>query len=130
MIISFSFQDKQATESDRQRKLARMDAVRKRAADAAHEDVSGSLAITNRKMREMREQDLRTVSMYRQQTKHEDIAHHLMSFITREVNVRLMPGYTEFFEFVLQNPYPEQHSINIACDDDELRYVDHRFPVR
>ena len=125
MIIESSFQDKQATESDRQRKLARMEAVRKRAADAVSEDVSGSLAMTNRKMRELREQDLRTVSMYRQQTKHEDIAHHLMSFITREVNIRLMPGYTEFFELVLQNPYPEQHSISIACDDDELRCFNH-----
>jgi nephrocystin-4 len=99
-----------------------MEAVRKRTAETANDDVSGSLAMTNRKLRELRENDLRTISMYRQQTKHEDIAHHLMSFITREVHIRLMPGYTEFFEFVLQNPYPEQHSISIACDDDELRY--------
>lgn len=98
-----------------------MDAVRKRVADSANEDISTSLAMTNRKMRELRENDLRTLSMYRQQTKHEDIAHHLMNFITREVHIRLMPGYAEFFEFVLQNPYPEQHSISIACNDDELR---------
>jgi nephrocystin-4 len=100
-----------------------MDAVRKRAAETTDDDVSASVGMTNRKMRELRENDLRTISMYRQQTKHEDIAHHLMSFITREVHIRLMPGYVEFFEFVLQNPYPEQHSISIACDDDELRYI-------
>jgi nephrocystin-4 len=99
-----------------------MEAVRKRTVETASDDMSASLPVTNRKMRELRETDLRTISMYRQQTKHEDIAHHLMSFITREVNIRLMPGYVEFFEFVLQNPYPEQHSISIACDDDELRY--------
>jgi nephrocystin-4 len=99
-----------------------MEAVRKRTADTANDDTSVSLGTTNRKLRELRENDLRTISMYRQQSKHEDIAHHLMSFITKEIHVRLMPGYVEFFEFVLQNPYPEQHSISIACDDDELRY--------
>jgi nephrocystin-4 len=104
-----------------------MEAVRKRAAESVSDDVSGSLAMTNRKMRELRENDLRTISMYRQQTKHEDIAHHLMSFITREVHIRLMPGYVEFFEFILQNPYSEQHSISIACDDDELRYFNFYF---
>lgn len=109
-------------EAERQRKIARMEAVRKRAADTGDDNISASLPVTNRKIRELRENDLRTISMYRQQTKHEDIAHHLMSFITREVHIRLMPGYAEFFEFVLQNPYPEQHSITIACDDDELRY--------
>lgn len=108
-------------ESERQRKLARMEAVRKRAAESENEGLSSSLPVTNRKMREFRENDLRTISMYRQQTKHEDIAHHLMNFITREVHIRLMPGYVEFFEYVLQNPYPEQHSISIACTDDELR---------
>ncbi|CAF1495816.1 unnamed protein product [Adineta ricciae] len=115
--------DKQASESERQRKLARMEAVRKRAAETGNEGVSSSMPGTNRKLRELRETDLRTISMYRQQTKHEDIAHHLMSFITREVHIRLMPGYVEFFEFILQNPYPEQHSISIACDDDELSVV-------
>ena len=99
-----------------------MEAVRKRTAESGTDDISGSLAMTNRKMRELRENDLRTLSMYRQQTKHKDIAHHLMSFITREIRIRLMPGYTEFFEYILDNPYSEQHSISIACDDDELRY--------
>lgn len=98
-----------------------MEAVRKRTVDTEDEGAV-SVAMTNRKVRELRQNDLRTISMYRQQTKHEDIAHHLMNFITREVNIRLMPGYVEFFEFVLQNPFPEQHSISIACDDDELRY--------
>ncbi|CAF3451554.1 unnamed protein product [Rotaria sp. Silwood1] len=115
--------DKQAQESERQRKLSRMEAVRKRAAETNNDDISASLPMTNRKIRELRENDLRTISMYRQQTKHEDIAHHLMNFITREVNIRLMPGYVEFFEYTLQNPYPEQHSISIACDDDELSVV-------
>ncbi|CAF4479437.1 unnamed protein product, partial [Rotaria sp. Silwood2] len=119
--------DKQAQESDHQRKLSRMEAVRKRAAETNNDEVSASLPMTNRKIRELRENDLRTISMYRQQTKHEDIAHHLMNFITREVNVRLMPGCVEFFEYNLQNPYPEQHSISIACDDDELRYQYHFF---
>jgi len=98
-----------------------MEAVRKRAAEVGSEDISNSLAVTNHKMRELRENDLRTISMYRQQTKHEDIAHHLMSFITREVHIRLMPGYVEFFEFILENPFAEQHSVTIACNDDELR---------
>ncbi|CAF1455211.1 unnamed protein product [Adineta steineri] len=115
--------DKQANESERQRKLARMESVRKRTAEAGTDDVSTSLAMTNRKARELRGSDLRTISMYRQQTKHEDIAHHLMAFITREVNIRLMPGNVEFFEYILQNPYPEQHSISIACNDDELSVV-------
>ena len=99
-----------------------MEAVRKRTTEVSDDDISTSLPTTNRKARELRTNDLRTISMYRQQTKHQDIAHHLMNFITREVHVRLMPGYAEFFEFVLQNPYSEQHSICIACEDDELRY--------
>ncbi|CAF0762294.1 unnamed protein product [Rotaria sordida] len=115
--------DKQAQESERQRKLSRMEAVRKRAAETNNDDISASLPITNRQVRELRENDLRTISMYRQQSKHEDIAHHLMNFITREINIRLMPGYVEFFEYILQNPYPEQHSISIACNDDELSVV-------
>ena len=100
-----------------------MEAVRKRAAETGDDKISATMATTNRKNRELRENDLRTISMYRQQTKHEDIAHHLMNFITREIHIRLMPGHVEFFEYVLQNPYPEQHSISIACDDDELRSV-------
>lgn len=99
-----------------------MEAVRKRAADTGSEEITAAMGTTNRKMRELREVDLKAISMYRHQTKHEDIAQHLTKFITREVNVRLMPGYVEFFEFVLQNPYPEAHSISIACNDDELRY--------
>jgi nephrocystin-4 len=99
-----------------------MQAVRKRAADTVDDDVTASMPTTNRKMRELRENDLRTISMYRQQSKHEDIANHLMGFITREVHIRLMPGYVEFFEFILQNPYQQQHSFSIACNDDELRY--------
>ena len=104
-----------------------MEAVRKRAAETGDDKISATMATTNRKNRELRENDLRTISMYRQQTKHEDIAHHLMNFITREVHIRLMPGHVEFFEYVLQNPYPEQHSISIACDDDELRSVSSIF---
>lgn len=98
-----------------------MEAVRKRVAQVGTDDASTVVGTTNRKMRELRENDLRAISMYRHQTKHDDIAHHLMKFITREVNIRLMPGHVEFFEFALQNPYPNQHSITIACDDDELR---------
>ena len=99
-----------------------MEAVRKRAADTGSEEITAAMGTTNRKMRELREVDLKAISMYRHQTKHEDIAQHLTKFITREVNVRLMPGYVEFFEFLVQNPYPEAHSISIACNDDELRY--------
>ena len=117
-------------ESERQRKLARMEAVRKRAAETGDEKISATMPNTNRKNRELRESDLRAISMYRQQSKHADIAHHLMNFITREVHIRLMPGYVEFFEYVLQNPYPEQHSIGIACDDDELRSVPSVFKER
>jgi nephrocystin-4 len=99
-----------------------MEAVRKRAHESMNNERADVIpATTSRKMRELRTNDLRAISMYRDQTKHDDIAHHLSSLITREVNIRLMPGYAEFFEFILENPYSEQHSISIACNDDELR---------
>ena len=75
-----------------------MEAVRKRATEINDDDTSLSLPMTNRKIRDLRESDLRTIEMYRQQTKHQDIARHLLNFITREVHIRLMPGHVEFFE--------------------------------
>ena len=115
------FQDKQKIEAERQRKLARMEAVRKRTAELGDDQNINSSLSTNRKVREIRQSDLRAISMYRQQTKHDDIAHHLMTFITREVHVNLIPGHVEFFEYTLENPYSDSHSIQIFTNDDELR---------
>ncbi|CAF0829530.1 unnamed protein product, partial [Didymodactylos carnosus] len=114
-------QDKQAIETERLRKLSRMEAVRKKVIEG--DETTLTPLTTNKKLRELRETDLRTISLYRHQTKHADIAHHLSNFITKELHISLMPGSAEFFEFVLQNPFSEQHSVSIACNDDEISVV-------
>ena len=119
---------------DQKRKLSRMEAVRKNEAD--HTQVVGvSLTLvvtltyltltlvllqTFRQEKEERSRDLKTIELYREQTKKEGILTMLNQAITTEHSLSPCMGSTEFFEFVLHNPYNVEHTVYLDVDDHEL----------
>lgn len=52
--------------------------------------------------------------------KRNNIINILNMAITAEHSIFASMGTTEFFEFVLRNPYNVEHSISVDCDDPEL----------
>lgn len=68
-----------------------------------------------------RMRDLKTIDFYRQQTKRDGILNMLSQNMTTEHTIYPSFGTTEFFEFVLRNPFNIQHSVVVECNDPELR---------
>ncbi|XP_071945028.1 nephrocystin-4-like [Antedon mediterranea] len=122
----FSRQDKAVQESNResdavkQRKLARMKALRQ--LDNASNGTSKSVLL-KKEERIQRNRDLRTIELYRDRTKKENILNMLQSVITTEHTVHPSFGHAEFFEFVLKNPYNVDHTISIQIEDTELSVI-------
>ena len=75
---------------------------------------------TFRQEKEERSRDLRTIELYREQTKKEGILCMLNQAITTEHSLSPAMGSTEFFEFVLHNPYNVEHTVFLDVDDPEL----------
>ena len=73
--------------------------------------------------KEERMRDLKTIGHYRHENKRDGILNMLNSAITTEHVINPSLGYTEFFEFVLRNPYNVETTVIIECQDPELRYV-------
>ena len=76
---------------------------------------------TFRREKDERARDLRTIELYRSQGKRDGILSMLSQAITTEHTIHPASGTTEFFEFVLKNPYNHQHTITIEWEDPELR---------
>ena len=75
---------------------------------------------TFRHEKEERSRDLKTIELYRQQNKKDGILNMLNAAITTEHTVSPSLGTTEFFEFVLRNPYNVEHTVMLDVDDPEL----------
>lgn len=73
--------------------------------------------------KEERSRDLKTIELYRQQTKREGIQAMLNQSISTEHTIHPCMGNTEFFEFVLKNPYNNEFTIIVESDDPDLMYV-------
>ena len=75
---------------------------------------------TFRHEKEERSRDLKTIELYRQQNKKEGIMQMLNAAITTEHTLSPSLGTTEFFEFVLHNPYNVEHTVTLDVTDPEL----------
>ena len=75
---------------------------------------------TYRQEKEERARDLKMIALYRSQNKREGILNMLNSAITSEHTIHPSLGTTEFFEFVLCNPYNVQHTVIVDTDNPEL----------
>ncbi|KAK3594431.1 hypothetical protein CHS0354_000253 [Potamilus streckersoni] len=107
------------TDAERQRKLARMNAIR----NLQGEDNKG-VTITNlQRGKTERMRDYKTMEIYRLQTKKDGILSMLSQSISTEHTIHPSFGTAEFFEFVLRNPFNVQHMVQIQCDDKDLRVV-------
>ena len=71
--------------------------------------------------KEERARELRIIETYRAQGKKEGILNMLNQAITTEHVIHPSLGSTEFFEYVLKNPYNVEHTVVVECDDAELR---------
>lgn len=63
------------------------------------------------------------MEFYRNQTKHDQILSKLREFTTTEYAIYPNFGITEFFEFVITNPYNQPQVITILIDDPDIQVV-------
>ena len=70
--------------------------------------------------KEERMRDLRTIELFRAQSKRDGIMNMLNFAITTEHTLFASMGTTEFFEFALRNPYNMEHTVIIDCPDSDL----------
>ncbi|XP_072022580.1 nephrocystin-4-like [Amphiura filiformis] len=109
-------------DSKRQRKLARMQAVRQAKTQGGENGLGQSLLV-KKEEKLQRTRDLKTIEIYRERTKKDGILNMLQSVITTEHTVHPSFGHAEFFEFVLKNPYNIQHTISIQWEDPDLSII-------
>jgi nephrocystin-4 len=114
---------KREGDAKKQRKLARMQALRQAQADNAN--ISGLSQTVQLKKEEnvQRTRDLKTIELYRDRSKKEGILSMLQSAITTEHIIHPSFGHAEFFEYVLRNPYNVQHTVTVQWEDPELSII-------
>ncbi|XP_022255339.1 nephrocystin-4-like [Limulus polyphemus] len=106
--------------SERRRKLARMEAVR---SQSNNNQELNLLTKENLHVLRERQRDLRTLQVYREHHKHEEILNLLQKTITTEATIHPTLGAVEFFEFELTNPYTTDCNIFIEIDNPYLNIV-------
>ncbi|XP_045161165.2 nephrocystin-4-like isoform X2 [Mercenaria mercenaria] len=106
-------------DSERQRKLARMQALRNQ--DGGIEKPQTLMA--HKQLKTERARDLKTMEIYRMQTKKEGIEAMLSQSITTEHAIHPSFGTSEFFEFVLRNPFNVEHTVKIEWESKNLHCV-------
>ncbi|KAK7093407.1 nephrocystin-4-like isoform X1 [Littorina saxatilis] len=108
------------SDAERLRKLARMNAVK----TLLHEDDEKTTTILGYKQEKTeRMRDLKTMEIYRDQMKRDGIMTMLSQNITTEHTIFPTFATAEFFEFVLRNPYNQEHLLTIEWNDKDLRVV-------
>ncbi|KAI8794088.1 nephrocystin-4 isoform X1 [Biomphalaria glabrata] len=109
-------------DAERLRKLARLQAVKNKT--AKEESNNGITTIIGyRQEKTERARDYKTMDIYRNQTKHDGIISMLSTSITTEHILFPSFGTTEFFEFVLRNPFNNEQTLTIEINDPDLFLV-------
>ncbi|KAH9490048.1 Nephrocystin-4 [Bulinus truncatus] len=109
-------------DAERQRKLARLHAIKNKT--ALEENNNGITTIVGfRREKTERARDYKTMDIYRNQTKHDGIINMLSTSITTEHVLFPSFGTVEFFEFVLRNPFNQEQTLIIEINDPELFLV-------
>ncbi|KAH3821253.1 hypothetical protein DPMN_123015 [Dreissena polymorpha] len=106
-------------DSERQRKLARMAALRNQEGGI---DKPQTL-MAHKQLKTERARDLKTLEIYRLQTKKDGIQAMLSQSISTEHTIHPSFGASEFFEFVLRNPFNVEHHVKIEWEDKALQCV-------
>ena len=75
----------------------------------------------HKQVKSERMRDFKTMEIYRLQSKQEGIVSMLSQSITTEHTIHPSFGTSEFFEFVLRNPYNVEHTIKIEWEDKSLQ---------
>lgn len=65
--------------------------------------------------------DFKTLEIYREQSKKDGILNMLSQAITTDHVINPAFGTTEFFEFVLKNPYNVQQTFSVEFEDKYLQ---------
>jgi nephrocystin-4 len=65
--------------------------------------------------------DFKTLEVYRMQSKKDGILNMLSQSITTDHVINPSFGTTEFFEFVLKNPYNVQQTLTVEFDNKYLQ---------
>ncbi|XP_048375433.1 nephrocystin-4 isoform X2 [Sphaerodactylus townsendi] len=107
----------------RRRKVERMLSVRRRESQEGDCRKKASFAMGRHEDRIQHLRDLQIIEAYRERIKAESIASMLSQAITTHHTLYAMFGTTEFFEFVLKNPYGVQHTVTIETDNPELSVI-------
>ncbi|CAH1775289.1 unnamed protein product [Owenia fusiformis] len=106
-------------DSAKQRKLRRMEALRK--LEGSENQLQTVTSFRQEKAERM--QNLRTIELYRSENKRDGILNMLNQAISKEYTIHPCMGTTEFFEFVLTNPYNVKHTINLEWEDADLNLI-------
>ncbi|KAL4221030.1 Nephrocystin-4 [Mactra antiquata] len=106
-------------DSEKQRKLSRMQALR---------NIEGGIEkpqtlMAHKQIKTERARDLKTLEIYRLQTKKDGIQAMLSQSITTEHTIHPSFGTSEFFEFVLRNPYNVEHTVSIEWESKHLQCI-------
>ncbi|XP_033642216.1 nephrocystin-4-like isoform X2 [Asterias rubens] len=110
-------------DSKKQRKLARMQAIRQAQNNDTNKGPLSQSLLLKKEEKVQRTRDLKTIEIHRDRMKKDGILSMLQSAITTEHIVHPTFGQAEFFEFVLRNPYNVQHTISIQWDEPELSVI-------
>ncbi|KAG8182994.1 hypothetical protein JTE90_027480 [Oedothorax gibbosus] len=114
--------DPQLTE-ERRRKLARMEAVRKLEQNQDDKDISSAGDGMQFFFKE-RQKDLLSIQSYIEKNKSEIIQSFLHSSVTSHKTIYPTVGSKTFFEFVIENPFPEEKQIEVVWKCPDLCIVD------
>lgn len=109
----------QEPDSEKRRKLARMEALRQK--QGMDNKFNTVMAFKTEKQERMK--DYKTLEIYRLQTKKDGIINMLSQSISTEHTINPSFGTSEFFEFVLKNPLNVQQTITIEHEDKDLRVI-------
>lgn len=109
----------QEGDSEKKRKLARMEALRQK--QGVDNKFNTVMAFKTEKQERMK--DYKTLEIYRLQTKKDGILNMLSQSISTEHVIHPSFGTSEFFEFVLKNPLNVQQTITIEHEDSDLRVI-------
>ncbi|CAG2201703.1 NPHP4 [Mytilus edulis] len=106
-------------DSEKLRKLSRMEAVRQK--EGIDNKFNTIMNYKTEKQERMR--DFKTLEIYRNQSKKDGILNMLSQAITTDHVINPAFGSTEFFEFVLKNPYNVQQTFTVEFDDKYLHVI-------
>ncbi|KAJ3342983.1 Nephrocystin-4 [Kappamyces sp. JEL0680] len=83
----------------------------------------GAESFVYKQTRSEKQKDLETLEIYRERRKKKTIQDALREQITTRHPIDASFGQGYYFEFVLENPYQQDHNFEISWDDTDLRII-------